>query len=69
MKLPISFGNKLFFRVLLPGAILTAAFARISQAVFTALWFKASDRLCVSSRDIAVRLVHARTGHAGLHAF
>jgi hypothetical protein len=33
MKLPISFGNKLFFRVLLPGAILTAAFARISQAV------------------------------------
>jgi len=28
MKLPISFGNKLFFRVVLPGSVLTAAPAK-----------------------------------------
>jgi hypothetical protein len=33
MKLPVSFGNKLFFRVVLPGAILTAALARASQTI------------------------------------
>jgi hypothetical protein len=33
MKLPISFGNRLFFRVVLPGAVLTAALARASQAL------------------------------------
>jgi len=42
MKLPINFGNKLFFRVVLPGAILTAALARASQAVLWAYGLKIS---------------------------
>jgi hypothetical protein len=33
MKLPVSFGDKLFIRVVLPGDVLAAALARASQTI------------------------------------
>ncbi len=41
MKLPVDFGTKLFFRILLPGLVLAALLSRLSYGVVAALGFAA----------------------------
>jgi len=42
MKLPVSVGNKLFFRMVLPGIILAAALSRLSQSILQLYGLKIS---------------------------